>query len=176
MADTAIAGAKTAMNTNDAVMPKKGKEIPLKIFHRFHFSSNLKRMSVIAGYIPVGTSDVVYLATVKGAPETLKTMFAEVPQNYDAIYQQMTREGARVIALGYKELGTLTHKQIREMKRDDVECGLHFAGFVVISCPLKSDSKAMIKEIIASSHQPDGGKQPSTTEVGVMVVDIHLYN
>ena len=38
------------------------------------------------------------------------------------------------------------------MKREQLECDLHFCGFVVISCPLKSDSKAMIKEIVDSSH------------------------
>lgn len=31
-------------------------------------------MSVIAGHTPPGSSDVVYMASVKGAPETLKPM------------------------------------------------------------------------------------------------------
>lgn len=58
----------------DAVIPKKGKTPGLKIFARHHFSSALKRMSVIAGYTIPGTSDTTYIATVKGAPETLKPM------------------------------------------------------------------------------------------------------
>lgn len=58
----------------DAVVPRRGKMPGLKIFHRFHFSSALKRMSVIAGFNPPGSSDTSYIATVKGAPEILKTM------------------------------------------------------------------------------------------------------
>ena len=38
------------------------------------------------------------------------------------------------------------------MGRDKVECKLRFVGFVIISCPLKLDSKAVVKEIISSSH------------------------
>lgn len=61
-------------SSGDAVVPRKGKMPGLKIFHRFHFSSNLKRMSVIAGYNNPGSSDTCYIASVKGAPEILKTM------------------------------------------------------------------------------------------------------
>ena len=46
----------------------------LKIFQRFHFSSALKRMSVIAGHTKAGSTDTDYIATVKGAPETLRNM------------------------------------------------------------------------------------------------------
>lgn len=59
---------------DDAVIPMKMKTHGLKIYHRFHFSSALKRMSVIAGYTPPGSGETEYIATVKGAPETLKNM------------------------------------------------------------------------------------------------------
>lgn len=57
------------------------------------------------------------------------------------------------MALAYKEFGTLDSQKAREIKREDVEKDLEFAGFVIISCPLKSDSKSAIKEIVKSSHK-----------------------
>lgn len=47
----------------------------------------------------------------------------------------------------------MTNQQVRELKREDVECGLTFAGFVIISCPMKPDSKSVIKELIQASHK-----------------------
>lgn len=46
---------------------------------------------------------------------------------------------------------------MRDFTRDDVECDLNFVGFVVISCPLKNDSKNVVKEILNSSHQVSEG-------------------
>lgn len=140
------------LTKGETVVPQKRKTHGLKIYHRFHFSSALKRMSVIAGHTPAGSVETEYIATVKGAPETLKNMFKNCPENYDEIYLEMARRGARVLSLGYKKLGHLSHQQIRDISREEVEKDLEFCGFVIISCPLKSDSKAVIKEIIHSSH------------------------
>ncbi|XP_023310344.1 manganese-transporting ATPase 13A1 isoform X2 [Anoplophora glabripennis] len=137
----------------DAVVPKRGRSPGLKIFHRFHFSSALKRMAVIAGYNPMGSTDIVYLCTVKGAPETLKDMFSEIPEQYDEVYLELSRRGARVLALGYREIGKLSTQELRDLSREDVERDLKFVGFVIISCPLKSDSKSVIRELQHSSHK-----------------------
>ncbi|XP_060516984.1 endoplasmic reticulum transmembrane helix translocase [Cylas formicarius] len=137
----------------DCMIPKKGKSPGLKIFFRHHFSSALKRMSVIAGYNPHGSTDTVYISAVKGAPEVLKTMYAKVPPKYDEVYLELSRRGARVLALGYKEIGQLSSQELRDLSREDIEKDLRFVGFVIISCPLKSDSKNVIKELQYASHR-----------------------
>ncbi|CAG0878478.1 unnamed protein product [Darwinula stevensoni] len=141
------------LTKGEAVLPRKSRNMPgVKIYQRFHFSSALKRMSVLAGYTPPMSADISYIAAVKGAPETLKPMFKELPQSYDEIYLEHSRKGARVLAMGHKELGVLNNQQVRELTRDDLEKDLCFVGFLVISCPLKLDSKQIIKEVINSSH------------------------
>ncbi|KAK6468802.1 manganese-transporting ATPase 13A1-like [Huso huso] len=140
------------LTKDEKVFPRSIKTQGLKIHQRFHFASALKRMSVLASYEKMGSSDLTYISTVKGAPETLHSMFSECPDNYDAVHTEISREGARVLALGYKEIGHLTHQQVRELSRDALECSLKFAGFIVVSCPLKTDSKAVIKEIQNASH------------------------
>ncbi|NP_001135438.1 ATPase type 13A1 [Nasonia vitripennis] len=141
------------LTKGEAVIPVKGKSPGLKIFQRHHFSSSLKRMCVVAGYTSGTSSDATYIITVKGAPETLKKMYSSVPDNYDDIYLSLSRRGARVLALGYRKLpSSTTLSDLRNYSRDDLESELTFVGFVIISCPLKADSKSVIKEILNASH------------------------
>ncbi|XP_073242423.1 endoplasmic reticulum transmembrane helix translocase-like [Porites lutea] len=140
------------LTRGDIVMPNKGRRVSMRIVHRHHFSSALKRMSAIVSLQNPGSSTNEYIVTVKGAPETLRSMYKTVPRNYDTIYHRITCQGSRVLALGYKKIGEVPAKEIRDMKREECECDLQFAGFVVIACPLKSDSKAAIKQIQESSH------------------------
>uniref|UniRef100_G3QT85 Endoplasmic reticulum transmembrane helix translocase n=1 Tax=Gorilla gorilla gorilla TaxID=9595 RepID=G3QT85_GORGO len=141
------------LTKDEKVFPRSIKTQGLKIHQRFHFASALKRMSVLASYEKLGSTDLCYIAAVKGAPETLHSMFSQCPPNYHHIHTEISREGARVLALGYKELGHLTHQQAREVKREALECSLKFVGFIVVSCPLKADSKAVIREIQNASHR-----------------------
>lgn len=69
-----LKAADWTLTRGEAVIPRGVKSHPLKIFHRYHFSSTLRRMSVIAGHTPVGSTETRYLASVKGSPEALKHM------------------------------------------------------------------------------------------------------
>ncbi|XP_076162802.1 endoplasmic reticulum transmembrane helix translocase [Ptiloglossa arizonensis] len=141
------------LTKNDSMIPKKGQSPVLKIVQRHQFSSALKRMSVVAGYTIPGSLEINYMTTVKGAPEVIKDMLTSVPENYDSTYLALSRRGARVLALGYRKLsGPLSSQDLRELTRESLETNLSFGGFVIISCPLKPDSKAVIKEIVNASH------------------------
>lgn len=41
-----------------------------------------------------------------------KFKYASVPNDYDDTYQQLTRQGARVLALAIKEVGTLSYQEV----------------------------------------------------------------
>lgn len=49
---------------------------------------------------------------VKGAPETIKSMLATVPDFYDDTYKWYTRRGSRVLALGYKETESMSQDKV----------------------------------------------------------------
>lgn len=76
----------------------------------------------------------------------------DIDENYDKVYLGLSRRGARVLALGWKEIGRLSHQQVKDLDREFLESNLKFSGFITISCPLKSDSKAVIKELLISTH------------------------
>lgn len=48
------------------------------------------------------------IAAVKGAPETIRGMLAQVPDGYDDTYKWFTRKGSRVLALGTKDMETMS--------------------------------------------------------------------
>jgi magnesium-transporting ATPase (P-type) len=68
----------------DVVVPKKSSSHQnlrgVKIFHRFHFSSSLKRMSTVAGVAEGLQTN--YFASVKGAPEIMQRMVSSLLESY----------------------------------------------------------------------------------------------
>ncbi|ORY77669.1 hypothetical protein BCR37DRAFT_382557 [Protomyces lactucae-debilis] len=130
----------------------RGDSITVK--RRFQFSSALKRQSTVSSLANKERKGSKLLCSVKGAPETIKTMLTYVPEGYDQTFKHFTRNGSRVIALGFKYMAeTLSSKQINDLERSAVESSLQFAGFLIFSCPLKPDAKDTVKELNQSSHR-----------------------
>ncbi|TFY57413.1 hypothetical protein EVJ58_g7033 [Rhodofomes roseus] len=92
------------LNKGDTVTQGEGgkQRTSLHIRRRFQFSSALKRMSTVS------TTTNRTLIAVKGAPETIKTMLASVPDFYDDTYKWYTRRGSRVLAIGFKEQDSMS--------------------------------------------------------------------
>lgn len=128
--------------------PKGSKTEKIRILRRFQFSSSLKRSSAITSINTVPNKNFV---AVKGAPETIRTMLVDAPENYEECYKSFTRAGSRVLALAYKYLDTSVN--VVKINRNDVESKLHFAGFIVFHCPLKSDAIETIEMLNESSHR-----------------------
>jgi hypothetical protein len=119
-------------------------------FNTYHLIVNLTTATL--NITVINTHVLVFANYCMFGQQLTLLQFSNIAPNYDAVYLEMSRRGARVLALGWKELGRLTPQQIRELTRDELECDLKFAGFVIISCPLKFDSRAVIKEILNASH------------------------
>ncbi|KAG0089409.1 hypothetical protein BGZ93_009872 [Podila epicladia] len=147
---------KWKVGRHDNVYPDNSfnKSEHLLIRRRFQFSSALKRMSTISTLTSPEFKTTKLFVAVKGAPETLKNMYSQLPKHYEDTYKQFTRRGSRVLALGYKYLPDgLNTDQINALNRDNVESQLVFAGFLVFHCPLKEDSAEAIKQLNESSHR-----------------------
>ena len=142
--------AKTGSTAGDMVQIKR----------RFQFSSALKRQSSIATVVTTDRSTSrktkYTFVGVKGAPETIRTMLKQTPPNYEETFKFFTRNGGRVLALAYKYLSNdaeIGQTRINNLKREDVEADLTFAGFLVLQCPLKSDAKQAVRMLNESSHR-----------------------
>ena len=141
-------------NKADVAASSDGKQ-KVKVLHRFAFTSALKRMSCVVSVEGDGGGNALR-CVVKGAAEVLEPMFAALPPQYARCHQHWARQGCRVLAMGYKVLPLRDtaedRRKVRELRRDDVEGGLTFAGFLVLSCPLKWDTVAVVRHLLDSSH------------------------
>ena len=132
----------------------------VQIKRRFQFSSALKRQSSVASVLMTdprtGKKVKGTFVGVKGAPETIRKMLVDIPPKYEETFKYFTRNGARVLALAYKYISTegeVGQKRINDLKRDEVEKDLHFAGFLVLQTPLKDDAIKAVQMLNESSHR-----------------------
>lgn len=153
-------GKNDTLSHKPAIAAAGGTTSSVQIKRRFQFSSALKRQSSVAtvhGKDPkTGQRIQGTFVGVKGAPETILKMLVKVPADYEETYKYFTRRGSRVLALAYKQLTTdneLSSHKINDLKRENVEAGLTFAGFLVLHTPLKDDAKQAVQMLNESSHR-----------------------
>lgn len=154
MERTTLEALDWKLSKGDNISPnsKDAKHVAqINVRRRFQFSSAMKRMSTLS-YTTTKSEGKKLVASVKGAPETLKPMFSNLPDNYDETFKSFTRKGSRVLALGTKVMN-IQPDQINHVHRDQVESDLTFVGFLVFHCPLKPDAIATLKMLADSSHR-----------------------
>ncbi|RLN89268.1 hypothetical protein BBJ28_00012660, partial [Nothophytophthora sp. Chile5] len=134
---------------------RRGEIQAVGILHSFSFSSELKRMTTI---VSVQKSDndepEERRVLTKGAPEVLESIFKKKPTYYRRVYRHYASKGCRVLALGYRVLPLQRSvEELRQTPRQELESDLVFAGFLVLDCPLKDDTKRTIRELMISKHK-----------------------
>eukprot|EP00927_Polykrikos_kofoidii_P045766 TRINITY_DN39872_c0_g1_i1.p1 TRINITY_DN39872_c0_g1~~TRINITY_DN39872_c0_g1_i1.p1 ORF type:complete len:1276 (+),score=203.55 TRINITY_DN39872_c0_g1_i1:410-3829(+) len=157
------------------VVSKPGKGADrLQILHRHPFVSEFQRMSVLVkhtgpgrGYL--GISDEVdktpaktdkleehcrVLALVKGSCEVLKPRLREVPSNFDALQEKLSKQGLRVLCLAAKDMpDTYLRSDARDVSREMLESDLDFCGMLVLRNAIKANSVQVIKHLRRSYHR-----------------------
>lgn len=138
----------------DDTLSAADRSASVQIKRRFQFSSALKRQSAVAHVRRLNKSRATVVG-VKGAPETIRTMLVSTPPDYEQTFKHFSRNGARVLALGYKVLSDaeLGQSRINALDRHEVESGLTFAGFLILQCPLKPDALRAVRALNENSHR-----------------------
>ena len=155
---------------NNVIISKQGTRIHM--IRRYAFDSTLKRMSVLVTVSSRKTPSAnINRVVSKGAPETMKSLFKVLPNNYDELYNSYAMQGYRILALGYNDSNSFNIST----KRDELEKDLEFCGFVVVETPLKNDTIKYITElkqadydicIITGDHQFTTAKVSQDLKLG----------
>ncbi|KAL2127501.1 hypothetical protein VTI74DRAFT_10633 [Chaetomium olivicolor] len=152
-------GKNDILTSNPGSAATAGVTGTVQVKRRFQFSSALKRQSSVATINATDKTGRKLRGTfvgVKGAPETIMKMLVTIPKDYEETFKYFTRRGSRVLALAYKQLtteGELGASRINDLKRENVEADLTFAGFLVLQCPLKEDAREAVQMLNESSHR-----------------------
>ena len=159
---------------------KSGAKPPaVRILHRYHFSSALQRMSVLAHITAApGVAEGTY-ALVKGSAEAVGRLLVTKPAGYDVTYKPLAARGMRILALAWKKMPS-AQLHGEDTPREAVECDLTFLGFVAFSCRTRQDSAAVVKRLLAGGCEVSmvTGDDPLTAlhvarEVGICRPDAH---
>lgn len=90
-----------------------------------------------------------YFVVTKGAPEVIENRLHTKPDNYETGHKRFASQGARIIAMAYRQLDTNNEEDkaiIRGGNREMAESNLVFGGFAVFQCPLKPESEGALRQ------------------------------
>uniref|UniRef100_A0A023F2U2 Cation-transporting ATPase n=1 Tax=Triatoma infestans TaxID=30076 RepID=A0A023F2U2_TRIIF len=113
------------------------------IIRQFPFSSSLQRMSVITRRLGARQ----FTLYCKGSPEMIHSLCdpKTVPVNFESELETYTREGYRVLGIGYKDLpAKLSYAKMQRLSRDEAESSLTFLGLVIMENRLKPQTTGVI--------------------------------
>lgn len=104
----------------------------------YHFSPEIKRMGVVV------EENGKHCLFMKGAPEVILPLCRDVPNEMYETFVNLTREGYRVLACGFKKLENFDENDPLET----VEKDLLLIGLPYLENPLKDDSIKTIDELL----------------------------
>ncbi|KAK3378169.1 hypothetical protein B0H63DRAFT_479050 [Podospora didyma] len=121
----------------------------LGVLKSFEFVSQLRRASVIVRTFGRQSGDIF----VKGAPECMRDICRpeSFPTDYDEQLSYYTHKGYRVIGCATKHIKKLSWVKAQKMKRDEVESGLEFVGFIIFENKLKPATAPVLRELLESN-------------------------
>lgn len=137
--ETATASVADTSSTSMVVGTAKDS---IRILRRWPFTSASRRMTTIVE----GPSPGMVRVLCKGAPETIVSLLASPPSSYLDAATALSLTGARVLALASKPL-SVKPSVAGHLSREDAERDLAPAGFLVLECPLKSDSLPLVRDL-----------------------------
>ncbi|KIY92781.1 ATPase type 13A2 [Monoraphidium neglectum] len=117
------------------------------IVRRFEFSSALQRnLVVVRRPAAVGGGYALY---AKGSPEMIRTLVepGSVPEDFDRVLGEYTREGLRVLALAGGDASGLPPAALSSSNQQQLEAAvpLRLLGLAVLANPLRPDTAGVIE-------------------------------
>jgi len=115
----------------------------VKYLKRFEFSHHSMTQSVIISH---GNKVLVY---VKGSPEAIAKLCvpSSLPPNFHEKTRQSARNGIYQLAMATSTYTFKTANSVNEVKREDIEKELNFAGVINFQNSMKEDSPQVIQEL-----------------------------
>ncbi|CEH14397.1 ca-transporting atpase [Ceraceosorus bombacis] len=133
---------------------------------KFAFESGLRRMSVIVK----SQAEVGARIFTKGAPEAIGPLCRaeSLPRDYEAVLDEYTHKGFRVLALAGKSVTQLSWQHAQTMVRSQAESQLTFLGLLVFENPLKEGTRSALARLHAAALKAaDVGLSLSEAEASV---------